>query len=71
LARSESSASAFAVLIFPALLGLATFFFRATDRHFREYLSWPAAVAATGALAMIVALASFLIRSRRDRERII
>ncbi|HEY8749889.1 MAG TPA: serine/threonine-protein kinase [Tepidisphaeraceae bacterium] len=60
-----------AVLIFPALLGLATFFFRATDRHFREYLSWPAAVAATGALAMIVALASFLIRSRRDRERII
>lgn len=58
-------------MVLPALLGLAIFFIRATQRHFQDYLSWPLAIALAGGLGMAVALVSLLVRSHRDREPII
>ena len=58
-------------MVLPALLGLAVFLVRATQRHFQDYLSWPLAIALIGGAGMAAALLSLLIRSRRDREPMI
>ena len=52
-------------LALPALLGVATFIYRATGRHFHDYLAWPLALATVGAAAMAVALVVLIVRSRR------
>ena len=58
-------------LVLPALLGLAIFFFRTTDRHFRDYLSWPLGIALAGGAAMATALISLTVRARRGHEPVI
>jgi len=59
------------MLLLPAILGLGIFFVRATDRHFRDYLSWPAGLAIMGTVAMVGALVSLFVRARRGREKMI
>jgi len=44
---------------------------RATERHFTDYLSWPAGLAIVGTVAMIGALVSLAIRARRGKEKMI
>jgi serine/threonine protein kinase len=58
-------------LVLPALLGLGIFFVRATERHFKDYLSWPTGLALMGTVAMIGALVSLAVRARRGREKMI
>jgi hypothetical protein len=56
------------LLTLSGLLGLALFVFKATERHFQDYLSWPLSLAIIGGLAMAAALASLLLRARRQHE---
>jgi len=48
----------------PALLGLAIWVLRVTERHFDDYLDWPLALALTGTAAMGLALFSLTLRGR-------
>jgi hypothetical protein len=58
-------------LVLPALAGLAAWVFRATERHFQAYRSWPLAIATTGGIAMTAALVSLLWRARKRKEPMI
>jgi hypothetical protein len=55
-------------LAFSGLAGLAAFLCIATVRHFHDYLSWPLALAASGGVAMAVAVALIVVRSRKRHQ---
>lgn len=55
-------------LAVPGLIGLAVFVFRVTNLHFQDYLSWPLGLALGGGLAMLVGVASSLVRERLQRR---
>lgn len=48
--------------------GMAVFLYRATGYHFKDYTSWPLALAITGGVAMLVAWVLALRRMRRERR---
>lgn len=56
-----------AALTIPGLCGLFVFLFRTTREHFADYVSWPAALAVLGAMAMLGGLCSAMIRARLER----
>ncbi len=55
-------------LAFSGLAGLAAFVCIATVRHFQDDLSWPLALAASGGVAMAVAVALIVVRSRKRHQ---
>jgi len=59
------------LLTLSGLVGLTLFIFKATQRHFEDYLAWPLILVLIGALAMAAALTSLLLRARRQNEPII
>jgi hypothetical protein len=53
-------------LAIPGLLGLATYVYRITYLHFREYRSWALALLVIGSLSILAGLILSAIRRRRE-----